>query len=88
MSKNIEEIVESVLPAGMVIPIEDNDIGHPLGIAKAMLKQALTKGKLVVPMSENQIREMANDWLALSLKESGGVNGLAKRIYEAQFNDK
>lgn len=73
MSKNIEEIVESVLPYDYKYT---SDYLH----SRDLLKQALTEGKLVVPMSEEEIfKLLASKFYDLSVKD------LAKAIYQTQF---
>lgn len=71
MSKNIEEIVESVLP------LEDG--WGCRAYERSKLKQALTEKKLVVPMSLETINDLV-------FKHFDRFDyGLSMNIYQAQF---
>lgn len=79
MSKNIEDIVESVLP-----------LCPKGGIDRIHLAQALTEKKLVVPMSEESIRKIIFDAMAWRgdercFNEDQDSHTVAKAIYERQF---
>lgn len=88
MSKNIEEIVNKVIPEAP----DYQSAGYCQGIdwARDLLKQALTEGKLVVPMSEENImkviRQYASDY-EVDISTHRQFD-LAKAIYKAKFNDK
>ena len=80
MSKNIDEI-ENIFPSGMVIPIDGKDVGYPLGIARAMVKQALIEKKLVVPLTLTKLGEIFNEVRHDNLTDFQ----ISQVIYEAQF---
>jgi hypothetical protein len=84
MSKNIDEIVESVLPLRDQSVSSEYDEGaiNQNDEDRESLKQALTEKKLVVPMSEEKI------YLVLSNAEAfESYKDLAKTIYQAQFKE-
>jgi len=91
MSKNIEDIVNEILP-------QDFNSFPPI-LSRERLTQALAEGKLVVPLSEDAILKLINSapkeypffkgrqqpvkipvWTV-----SNGEQELAKAIYQAQF---
>jgi len=77
MSKNIEEIVESVLPFHKM-----QTESHKT--ACDLLKQALAEKKLCVPLSEEEIREVIT--FEAGLGASWTFSCLAKAIHKAQFD--
>jgi len=82
MSKNIEDIVESVLPEKMSIAFEYHEAFCMYQVARRSLKQALTEKKLVVPMSEEEIKILVGCEFNTYPK---AVIRLAKKLYERQF---
>lgn len=96
MSKNIEEIVESVLPKRRPLRTSkrkyfDMDSGFNQGVSfcSIALTQAITEKKLVVPVSEEAIEKIIGD-IHYDLLGTGTPNGkfhskCAKAIYERQF---
>lgn len=89
MSKNIEDIVESVLPEQVYETVDDLNNGdqceralYGYDFAQSQLKQALTEKKLVVPMSEEEIKILVGCEFNTYPK---AVIRLAKKLYERQF---
>lgn len=102
MSKNIEEIVEEILP---LIAIYVRYVGDKVYVddvqehekslmnqatcnARTALKQALTEGKLVVPLRYEEIFIQIKATYLQKSDEMFGIviwQEMAKAIYEAQF---
>jgi len=85
MSKNIEEIVDLVLPKEGIVEIASAAEKTMRRIDRDRLKQALTEGKLVVPMSEVELFKVLQQ---LAQKQMDAVikavnkNGLAETDWD------
>ena len=86
MSKNIEEIVKSVLPERKSDSFTCFEEFYAYANARLNLKQALTEGKLVVPMSYQDIFSCLDKFVTVrETLSSEDRNSIAEELYQAQF---
>lgn len=81
MSKNIDEIVDGVIPKPC-LDWNTTSISERV-FCRDSLKQALTEKKLIRPLSENEILDIVCD----GMTHYRGNKGIAKAIYERQFKE-
>ncbi len=93
MSKNIEEIVDEVLPSNSV-PVNHGqaDFAASMGYyqanqyARERIKQAITEKKLCLPMSVDQLVVELNKFIISAQGKSIASNReIAEHLYQAQF---
>lgn len=86
MSKNIEEIVDSVIPKPC-LDWNKTSIAERV-FCRDSLKQAITEGKLCVPLSEEEILKHFERYQEQheEMNENSKLRAkCAKELYEAQF---
>lgn len=84
--KNIEEIVNKIIPEAP--DYQSAEYCQGIDWARDLLKQAITEGKLVVPMSEEEILKHFERYQEQheEMNENSKLRAkCAKELYEAQF---